>query len=58
MSEKDVSYQKDLIQAVINNDVMVDKLIIKDVQVGSVITNFPIFDHNLVLSTLVFQMNV
>ena len=54
MSEKDVSYQKDLIQAVINNDVMVDKLIIKDVQVGSVITNFPIFDHNLVLSTLVF----
>ena len=48
MSEKDVSYQKDLIQAVINNDVMVDKLIIKDVQVGFLITSFPIFDHNLV----------
>ena len=35
MSEKDMAFQKDLIQAVINNDVMVDKLIIKDVQVST-----------------------
>ena len=37
MSEKDMAFQKDLIQAVINNDVMVDKLIIKDVQVSTFI---------------------
>ena len=32
-TDKDMSYHKTLIQAVIHNDVMVDKLIIKDVQV-------------------------
>ena len=34
ITEKDAEYHKGLIEAVINNDVMVDKLIIKDVQVS------------------------
>ena len=34
MTEKDAGYHKGLIEAVIHNDVMVDKLIIKDVQVS------------------------
>ncbi len=34
MTEKDMDYSKVLFDAVIRNDVMVDKLIIKDVQVN------------------------
>lgn len=39
MTEKDAGYHKNLLQAVIHNDVMVDKLIIKDVQVPYLQTN-------------------
>ena len=39
-TEKDLEYNKSLIDSVIHNDVMVDKLIIKDVQVRFFLNNF------------------
>ena len=55
-TEKDMSYHKTLIQAVIHNDVMVDKLIIKDVQLTAANDdNYFVFEDVILQVLLTFS---
>ena len=58
-TEKDLEYNKTLIDSVIHNDVMVDKLIIKDVQVSSFKDYFLVFSRvNCKSSTTIYRRYV